>query len=125
MVSREPTEIRQTSVKQGIVRIFQAAVLLFAVFTLGVFSAENRIVAHFKTSVVLILGPRWGPRFVVPGLPCLDRKGARCRVLARGSLNTAYVEFQPDGERHFVSRNALRKIQTSDKTAGVSANGED
>lgn len=37
--------------------ILRNALLLFAVFTLGVFSAENRIVSHL-TSKVLILGPR-------------------------------------------------------------------
>jgi hypothetical protein len=52
----------------------------------------------------------WGPRFRVPGLPVLDRKGQQCRVLARGRLNSALVEFQ-DGERHVVSRNALRRIE--------------
>ena len=28
----------------------------------------------------------WGPRFVVPGLPVLDRKGQLCRVIARGYM---------------------------------------
>lgn len=50
----------------------------------------------------------WGPRLVVPGLPVLDRKGQACRVLVRGKMNTAMIEFE-DGERHFVSRNALRR----------------
>ncbi len=35
-------------------------------------------------------------------------KGRRCRVLARGVLNSALVEFE-GGERHVVSRNALRR----------------
>ncbi len=51
----------------------------------------------------------WGPRFVVPGLPVLSRKGQACRVLARLAMNSAYVEFD-DGERAVVSRNALRKL---------------
>lgn len=37
-----------------------------------------------------------------------DLKGQRCRVLARGTMNSALVEFE-SGERHIVSRNALRK----------------
>jgi len=52
---------------------------------------------------------RWGARFRVPGLPVLDRKGEECRVLARGAMNSAMIEFLSDGERHIVSRNALRK----------------
>ena len=44
---------------------------------------------------------RWGKY-----LP--DLKGRLCRVLARGSMNSALVEFE-DGTRHVVSRNALRK----------------
>lgn len=39
-----------------------------------------------------------------------ERHGQRCRVLARGKLNTAQIEFE-DGERHIVSRNAIRKAQ--------------
>jgi hypothetical protein len=50
----------------------------------------------------------WEPRFRV--LPVLDRKGQQCRVLARGRLNSALVEFE-DGEQHVVSRNALRRIE--------------
>jgi hypothetical protein len=50
----------------------------------------------------------WGPRFRVPGLAVLDRKGELCKVIARGAMNSALVEFE-DGARHVVSRNALRK----------------
>lgn len=52
----------------------------------------------------------WGPRFRVPGLPVLDRKGQSCIVLVRGAMNSALVEFE-DGERHVVSRNALRRLK--------------
>ena len=38
----------------------------------------------------------------------LDRKGQRCRVLARGTMNSALIEFE-DGFRSVVSRNGLRK----------------
>jgi len=41
-----------------------------------------------------------------PGLP--GRKGTLCRVLARGSMNSALVEFL-DGFRAVISRNALRR----------------
>lgn len=37
-----------------------------------------------------------------------DRFGQRCRVLARGTMNSALVEFE-DGVRHIVSRYAFRK----------------
>lgn len=50
----------------------------------------------------------WGPRFRVPGLPVLDRKGQRCRVIVRGRMNSALVEFE-DGYQAVVSRNALRR----------------
>ncbi|CAN5842143.1 hypothetical protein BH23GEM7_BH23GEM7_07690 [soil metagenome] len=37
-----------------------------------------------------------------------ERKGERCRVLARGRMNTILVEF-PDGYRVTTSRFAVRK----------------
>jgi len=37
-----------------------------------------------------------------------DRKGERCRVVARGAMNSALVEFE-DGYRVVTSRNGLRK----------------
>ncbi len=39
-----------------------------------------------------------------------ELKGKRCRLLARGAINSALVEFQ-DGERHVVSRNAIKKVK--------------
>lgn len=36
------------------------------------------------------------------------RHGQRCRVVARGAMNSALIEFL-DGERHVVSRYAFRK----------------
>lgn len=44
----------------------------------------------------------WGPR-----LMGFDRKGQLCRVLVRGAMNSALIEFA-DGFRAVVSRNALR-----------------
>jgi hypothetical protein len=44
---------------------------------------------------------RWSAR-----LP--DRKGHRCRVLVRGRMNSALVEFE-DGYKVITSRNAVRK----------------
>lgn len=35
-------------------------------------------------------------------------KGRRCRVIARGAMNSVDVEFE-DGQREIVSRNALRR----------------
>jgi len=40
-----------------------------------------------------------------------DRKGARCRVLARGAMNAALIEFE-DGTRVISSRYAVRKRPT-------------
>lgn len=50
----------------------------------------------------------WGPRFVIAGLPVLDRKGEECILLARSAMNSALVEFA-DGALHVISRSALRK----------------
>ena len=38
-----------------------------------------------------------------------DRKGQRCRVLARGRLNSICVEFESDGHKVITSRYAVRK----------------
>ena len=45
----------------------------------------------------------WGPR-----LMGFSRKGQLCRVLARGAMNSALVEFS-DGFQAVISRSALRK----------------
>lgn len=39
-----------------------------------------------------------------------DLFGQRCRVLARGKMNSALVEFE-NGTREIISRNALRKVK--------------
>lgn len=57
----------------------------------------------------------WGPRFEVPGLPVLARKGELCRVLIRGRMNTALIEFVRDGYTAVISRNALRRVPESDQ----------
>lgn len=38
-----------------------------------------------------------------------DLYGQRCRVLARGAMNSCLVQFE-DGTRHVVSRYAVRRI---------------
>lgn len=38
------------------------------------------------------------------------RKGDRCRVLARGSMNSVLVEFE-DGTKTVTSRYAVRKVR--------------
>jgi hypothetical protein len=38
-----------------------------------------------------------------------DRKGERCRVIARGAMNSALLEFE-DGYRTVTSRNGLRRV---------------
>lgn len=50
-------------------------------------------------------GPR--PDYVFRWNRC-DRKGQRCRVICRGKMNSALVEFD-DGWRMVTSRNALRR----------------
>ena len=35
-------------------------------------------------------------------------KGRRCKVIARGKMNSALVEFE-GGQREVISRNALRR----------------
>lgn len=37
-----------------------------------------------------------------------DRKSERCRVIARGAMNSALIEFE-DGYRVVTSRNGLRR----------------
>lgn len=37
-----------------------------------------------------------------------ERHGQACRILARGTMNSALIEFE-DGVRHIVSRFAIRK----------------
>jgi hypothetical protein len=37
-----------------------------------------------------------------------DRKGERCRVLVRGRMNSALVQFE-DGAKFVTSRNGLRR----------------
>lgn len=45
----------------------------------------------------------WRVRTTLP-----DRFGQPCRVLARGRMNSAQIEFE-DGTRHIVSRWAVRR----------------
>jgi hypothetical protein len=48
----------------------------------------------------------WGPRGKMPG--AMFRKGQRCELLVRGSMNSALIRFE-DGYLAVVSRNALRR----------------
>jgi hypothetical protein len=48
----------------------------------------------------------WGPRGNLPG--AMSRKGQRCRVICRGAMNSALVEFE-DGYQAVISRSALRR----------------
>ena len=36
-------------------------------------------------------------------------KGRKCKVVCRGKMNSAMVEFE-NGQREVISRNALRKV---------------
>lgn len=52
---------------------------------------------------------RWGKSKWAPfGYPLAEYKGARCRVLARGKLNSCLLEFE-DGFKTITSRNGLKK----------------
>jgi hypothetical protein len=48
---------------------------------------------------------RWRVRARLP-----VRFGTHCRVLARGKMNSALVQFIADGKRVITSRNYLRKV---------------
>lgn len=50
----------------------------------------------------------WHPHPEKPWMTQLDRYGQLCRVLARGTMNSALIEFE-DGFRSVVSRNGLRR----------------
>jgi hypothetical protein len=57
--------------------------------------------------------PGWGPsrgarRGTPPRVFDRCRKGERCRVLARGAMNSCLLEFA-DGYRTVTSRNGLRR----------------
>ena len=53
----------------------------------------------------------WRPRYVAGNVPVLNRKGALCRIVARGGMNSALVEFECDGYLAVISRNALRRAK--------------
>ena len=38
------------------------------------------------------------------------RKGQKCRMIAKGAMNSAHIEFE-DGEQFIASRNGLAKAQ--------------
>ena len=42
----------------------------------------------------------------------MGRKGQRCRVICRGTMNSCLLEFE-DNFRAVTSRNALRKVKPS------------
>ena len=42
-------------------------------------------------------------------------KGRQCRVLARGTMNSAMVEFIDNGQREVISRNAIRRVTAGNK----------
>lgn len=39
------------------------------------------------------------------------RKGERCRVIARGKMNSCVIEFESDGYRVCTSRSGLRRTE--------------
>lgn len=38
-------------------------------------------------------------------------RGRTCRVVCRGAMNSALVEFTDNGQREVISRNALRRVK--------------
>lgn len=53
-----------------------------------------------------------------------ERKGQRCRVIARGRLNSVLVEFE-DGTRVVTSRYAVRAAPGRDATLPFDAEEDD
>lgn len=51
---------------------------------------------------------RWYGHGTLAQRCCLRRYGQRCRVLVRGTMNSALIEFE-DGFRTVTSRNGLRR----------------
>jgi hypothetical protein len=47
-----------------------------------------------------------------------ERFKQRCRVLARGKMNSCIVEFESDGYRVCTSRNFVRKLRSPPETKG-------
>ena len=45
-----------------------------------------------------------------------ERKGQKCRVIARGKMNSILVEFE-DGYRVVTSRYAVRRTKSSNRSA--------
>lgn len=45
-----------------------------------------------------------------------ERKGQKCRVIARGKMNSILVEFE-DGYRVVTSRYAVRRTKPSNRSA--------
>lgn len=52
-----------------------------------------------------------------------DRYGQPCRVLARGALNSALVEFQ-DGTQVITSRNYLRRRRDDEERQAEEGQGQ-
>lgn len=50
-------------------------------------------------------------------------KGQRCRMLVRGAMNSALLEFE-DGYRMVSSRNALRRVTLDPNASGSFPRGE-
>ena len=55
---------------------------------------------------------RWGNNPVRAKL-----KGRRCKVIARGTLNSCMIEFLDTGDRFITSRNALQRDKSGLPTA--------
>ena len=55
---------------------------------------------------------RWGNNPVRATL-----KGRRCRIVARGALNSCLIEFLDTGDRFITSRNALQRDKSGLPTA--------
>lgn len=68
---------------------------------------EDRHPLAGDTSMGEPLGYEWRWAANLP-----DRKGHRLSVLARGTMNSALVQFA-DGARFIVSRNAIRKARAA------------
>lgn len=80
-----------------------------AVAELCSISKGARALARAATRTHSTSGPALATRYVFRWNRC-GRKGQRCKVIARGTMNSCLLEFE-DGWRMVTSRNAIMKAK--------------
>lgn len=78
---------------------------------------DGRVILPNRSRGLMIDNDKWPYRWAWNKRPTHpkrwepgNRKGQRCRVLARGKMNSALVEFE-DGYKTVTSRNGLRRAR--------------